>query len=119
MTILQIAALKKVKKGSRILLLDKNGSVAKDIAKGLNARGYKKVYVVDGGFNGWTSSKLQTRGSSSVRLKALSLLQNEHADFLIWRFQIQPQTCHGTGLLCPRLQRQQIQALPFPPGVVC
>ena len=66
MTILQIAALKKVKKGSRILLLDKNGSVAKDVAKGLNARGYKKVFVIDGGFNGWTSSKLQTRGSSSV-----------------------------------------------------
>ena len=67
MTIIQIAALKKVKKGTRVLLLDKNGSVAKDVAKGLNARGYKKVYVVDGGFNGWTSSKLQTRGSSSVR----------------------------------------------------
>lgn len=66
MTILQIAALKKVKKGSRILLMDKNGGVAKDIAKGLNSRGYKKVYVIDGGFNGWTSSKLQTRGSSSV-----------------------------------------------------
>lgn len=67
MTIIQIAALKKVKKGTRVLLLDKNGGVAKDVAKGLNARGYKKVYVIDGGFNGWTSSKLQTRGSSSVR----------------------------------------------------
>lgn len=68
MTIIQIAALKKVKKGTRVLLLDKNGGVAKDVAKGLNARGYKKVYVIDGGFNGWTSSKLQTRGSSSVRI---------------------------------------------------
>ena len=67
MTVLQISALKRVKKGTRVLLLDKNGSVAKDIAKGLNAKGYKKVFVISGGFNGWTSSKLQTRGSSSVR----------------------------------------------------
>lgn len=72
MTIVQIAALKKVKKGTRVLLLDKNGSVAKDIAKGLNGRGYKKVFVIDGGFNGWTSSKLQTRGSSSVSLQSRS-----------------------------------------------
>lgn len=66
MTIIQIAALKKVKKGSRILLMDKNGGVAKDVAKGLNSRGYKKVFVVEGGFNGWTAAKLQTRGSTSV-----------------------------------------------------
>ena len=66
MTILQISALKKVKKGTRVLLMDKNGSVAKDVARGLNAKGYKKVFVISGGYNGWTSSKLQTRGSSSV-----------------------------------------------------
>jgi len=66
MTVLQIAALKKVKKGTKVLLMDKNGSVAKDVAKGLNSKGYKKVFVISGGFNGWTSSKLQTRGSSSV-----------------------------------------------------
>jgi len=67
MTVLQIAALKKVKKGTKVLLMDKNGSVAKDVAKGLNSKGYKKVFVISGGFNGWTSSKLQTRGSSSVQ----------------------------------------------------
>lgn len=67
MTVLQIAALKKVKKGSRILLLDKNGSVSKEIARALTARGYKRVFVIAGGFNSWAASKLQTRGSSSVR----------------------------------------------------
>jgi hypothetical protein len=66
MTVLQIAALKKVKKGTRVLILDKNGGVAKAVARGLNGKGYKKVFVISGGFNSWTSSKLQTRGSSSV-----------------------------------------------------
>lgn len=72
MTVLQIAALKKVKKSSRILLLDKNGGQAKDIARELAARGYKKVFVISGGFSGWTSSKLQTKGSSSVRPPSLA-----------------------------------------------
>lgn len=67
-TILQIDALKRVKKNFKILLLDKNGGTAKDIAKGLSSKGYKKVYVIQGGFGGWTSSKLQTRPSSSVSL---------------------------------------------------
>ena len=66
MTVLQIASLKKVKKGSRVLLMDKNGGVAKDIAKALTKRGYKRVFVISGGFSGWQSSKLQTRNSTSV-----------------------------------------------------
>ena len=65
-TVLQIDALKKVKKGTRILLLDKNGGGAKDVAKGLSSKGYKRVFVIQNGFNGWSSSKLQTRPSSSV-----------------------------------------------------
>lgn len=67
MTVLQIAALKRVKKRTRILLLDKNGGTAKDIAKALTSRGYKRVFVISGGFSSWVSSKLQTRGSSAVR----------------------------------------------------
>ena len=69
MTVLQIASLKKVKKGTKIMLLDKNGSGAKDIAKALTSRGYKRVFVISGGFGGWTASKLKTRGSSTVRIK--------------------------------------------------
>ena len=40
-TVLQIDALKKVKKGTKILLLDKNGGTAKDVARGLGGKGYK------------------------------------------------------------------------------
>ena len=64
---LQIAALKKVSKGTRILLLDRNGGGAKAIARELTRRGFRKAFVVQGGFSGWTSSKLQTKLSSTAR----------------------------------------------------
>lgn len=64
---LQIAALKKVSKGTRVLLLDRNGGGAKAIARELTRRGFRKVFVVQGGFSGWTSSKLQTKLSSTAR----------------------------------------------------
>ena len=64
---LEIASLKRVGKGTKLLILDSNGGGAKDVAKGLSARGFRNVFVVQGGYSGWTSSKLQTKNSSSVR----------------------------------------------------
>ena len=58
---MQIASLKKVGKGSTIYLLDRYGKGAKDVAKALTKRGFGKVYVVYGGFDGssgWSQSKL-------------------------------------------------------------
>ncbi|KAK9843352.1 hypothetical protein WJX74_010836 [Apatococcus lobatus] len=66
MTVLQIAALKKVNKGTTVLLMDKNGGGAKAVAKELSGRGFRRIFVINGGFQGWTGSKLQTRLSSSV-----------------------------------------------------
>ena len=43
-TVLSIAALKKVSKGTRILLLDRNGSQSKAVAKELSRKGFKKVH---------------------------------------------------------------------------
>eukprot|EP00891_Asterochloris_glomerata_P003777 jgi/Astpho2/3777/Aster-08335 len=65
-TAMQIAALKRIGKSSTVLLLDKNGGTAKAIARELASRGFSKVFVIQGGFSGWTSSKLQTRYTSSV-----------------------------------------------------
>lgn len=42
-TVLSIAALKKVSRGTRILLLDRNGGQSKAIAKALAKKGFKKV----------------------------------------------------------------------------
>jgi len=74
-TVLQIAALKKVARGTRILLLDRNGGAAKAIARELSRRGFRRTYVVQGGFSNWTSSKLQTKLSGSVRAKRMFLLK--------------------------------------------
>jgi len=62
-TALKIAALKRTKRGSPIVLLDKNGSLAKTVAKELAKQGYSKVFIVNGGFDGrggWVQSKLKT-----------------------------------------------------------
>ncbi|MEW5312843.1 MAG: hypothetical protein WDW38_004445 [Sanguina aurantia] len=67
-TALQIAALKKVNKGTKIVLMDRNGGVAKAVAKELSKKGYKSVSSVEGGFdgrNGWIQSKLQIKPFSS------------------------------------------------------
>lgn len=61
-TALEIRALKRVNKGTRVLLLDKNGGgQAKNVAKELNKLGFRKIYIVAGGFSGWAASKLQVR----------------------------------------------------------
>lgn len=65
-TALQIASLKKVSRRTQILLLDKTGGTSKVIAKELSRKGFKRVRVIQGGFSGWTSSKLQTKMSNTV-----------------------------------------------------
>lgn len=47
-TALQIASLKKVSKGTKIILMDRNGGNAKAVAKELSKRGYKSVCSVEG-----------------------------------------------------------------------
>lgn len=68
-TALQIASLKRVSQGTRIIILDKNSSAARVVAKELARKGYGKVYVIEGGFdgrNGWVQSKLQIKPTASV-----------------------------------------------------
>ena len=61
-TALEIQALKRVNKGTKILLMDKNGSgTSKAVAKELAALGFGNAFVVAGGFQGWISSKLQVK----------------------------------------------------------
>ena len=53
-TALQIAALKRLSRGNRLLLLDRNGGgAAKAVARALAERGFGRVYVIKGGFQGW------------------------------------------------------------------
>jgi len=48
-TALQIAALKRLGRGSKVVLLDRFGNVSKSVAKELARRGFGRVYVVAGG----------------------------------------------------------------------
>jgi hypothetical protein len=47
-TALQIAALKKIGRGSKILLVDRYGNASKAVAKELSRRGFGRVFVVAG-----------------------------------------------------------------------
>ena len=49
---LELSNLKKIGKRSTLLLLDKNGGTSKAVAKELARRGFRKAYVISGGFNG-------------------------------------------------------------------
>lgn len=75
-TSMQIASLKRVSKGSKIILLDRYGGVSQTVAKELASKGFSKVYTVSGGFDGrggWVQSKLQIKPAASV-LSAPSVL---------------------------------------------
>jgi rhodanese-related sulfurtransferase len=48
-TALQIAALKRIGRGSKVLLLDRFGGASKAVAKELSRRGFGRVFVVSGG----------------------------------------------------------------------
>eukprot|EP00798_Chlamydomonas_sp_ICE-L_P025113 gene25113-10754_t len=65
-TALQIASLKKLSKGSIVIIMDKNGGTATNVAKALASKGFGKVYTMTGGFDGWTSSKLQIKPAASA-----------------------------------------------------
>eukprot|EP00775_Hariotina_reticulata_P005852 gene5852-6093_t len=68
-TALQIAALKRIGRGSKVLLLDRFGNTSKAVAKELARRGFGRVFVVAGGFDGrggWVQSKLLVKPTASM-----------------------------------------------------
>jgi rhodanese-related sulfurtransferase len=69
----EVASLKKVGKGSTLLLLDNNDGRAKAVAKQLASRGFRRAFTVTRGFKGWTENRLRVKPSSSVsRVEVLS-----------------------------------------------
>jgi len=67
-TALQIAALKRIGRGSKVVLLDRFGNVSKQVAKELSRRGFGRVFVVQGGFDGragWVQSKLLVKPTAT------------------------------------------------------
>ena len=67
LTALQIVSLRRVSKGTPLLLLDsRGGGDAKAVARELRSRGFGKAYVVSGGFSAWQSAKLKTKPAATV-----------------------------------------------------
>jgi hypothetical protein len=51
------------------ILLDRYGPAARTVAKELNRKGYNKVFVIQGGFDGrggWVQSKLQIKPAANL-----------------------------------------------------
>lgn len=65
-TALQIAALRRVSKSTFVYLLDRNGSLSRQVAKSLKTLGFGRCFVISGGYGGWLQAKLQTKPSTSV-----------------------------------------------------
>ncbi|KAH7437553.1 hypothetical protein KP509_05G078000 [Ceratopteris richardii] len=72
---LKISFLKRIGKGSSIVLLDSSGDIAKNVAKSLSALGFKNAWIVDGGFDGgkgWVQSRLGTESFNTSFAEILS-----------------------------------------------
>ena len=70
-----IADLKKASKGKPLILMDANASLAKLVARKLAALGFRKVYVIEGGFEGrggWVSAGLASQAVASVAARPAS-----------------------------------------------
>lgn len=68
-TALKISSLKRLGKGSKIIIIDQNGDSAKLVAQSLSALGLKKVWIVKDGMeggSGWIQSQLGTEEASGA-----------------------------------------------------
>ena len=63
-TALIISSLKRVQKGRPVILIDGGDASARLVAKALTSQGFRSVYTVQGGFDGWVRSGLAVAGSS-------------------------------------------------------
>ncbi|XP_066328361.1 calcium sensing receptor, chloroplastic [Miscanthus floridulus] len=73
-TALKISYLKKIGKGSNVIIMDSYNDVSKTVAKTLNSLGFKNCWVIAGGFSGrkgWAQSRL---GTDSYNLSVVEVV---------------------------------------------
>ncbi|KAG1675285.1 hypothetical protein FOA52_016317 [Chlamydomonas sp. UWO 241] len=67
-TALQIASLRSVSQGTSIVLMDRNCASSQQVAKELGRKGFTKVFVMSGGFDGrtgWVQTKLAVKPAAT------------------------------------------------------
>lgn len=72
---LKISSLKRINKGSRLIIIDSNGDVARTIARALSGLGFNSTWVVTDGFDGgrgWVQSRLATEAPGASFTQILS-----------------------------------------------
>ncbi|XP_024395376.1 calcium sensing receptor, chloroplastic [Physcomitrium patens] len=72
---LKISSLKRLNKGSRLIIIDSNGDISKTIARCLSGLGFSNTWVITDGFDGgrgWVQSRLGTESSGSSFSEILS-----------------------------------------------
>ncbi|OEL36345.1 Calcium sensing receptor, chloroplastic [Dichanthelium oligosanthes] len=73
-TALKISYLKKIGKGSNVIIMDSYNDISKTMAKTLNSVGFKNCWVMTGGFSGrkgWAQSRL---GTDSFNLSVVEVV---------------------------------------------
>uniref|UniRef100_K3YTB0 Rhodanese domain-containing protein n=1 Tax=Setaria italica TaxID=4555 RepID=K3YTB0_SETIT len=73
-TALKISYLKKIGKGSNVIIMDSYNDISKTVAKTLNSVGFKNCWVMAGGFSGrkgWAQSRL---GTDSFNLSVVEVV---------------------------------------------
>ncbi|CAD6242543.1 unnamed protein product [Miscanthus lutarioriparius] len=73
-TALKISYLRKIGKGSNVIIMDSYNDVSKTVAKTLNSLGFKNCWVMAGGFSGrkgWAQSRL---GTDSYNLSVVEVV---------------------------------------------
>ncbi len=68
----EVASLKKVGKGSTLLLLDNNNGRAKDVAKRLASKGFRRAFTVANGFKGAPSPMHRSAATESRQQRRLA-----------------------------------------------
>jgi len=74
-TAIKISSLKRVNKGSKIVIIDSTGDIAKSVARSLSSLGFSNTWVVADGFDGgkgWIQSRLGTESYNLSYAEVLS-----------------------------------------------
>ena len=85
-TVEEVASLKRVGKGSTLLLLDGSGGQSKAVAKALARKGFRRAFVVSGGFKGAPGRRLPAAAGSEKKIEGPSYARPAPATYRIgWR----------------------------------